>query len=135
MYYSVISLANVLFSSPYIVFDHLNVLRFVIQGSVIITYTNVIFLSMQGDSYVTIVRKRYGGRCSESITGSPAGYSYLSANCVKGCARNYCCKFGTYSALSNNCHRFANSLSEVLCTSGHTCHSWCLGSCNNAKVI
>ena len=85
MYYSVISLANVLFSSPYIVFDHLNVLRFVIQGSVIITNTNVIFLSMQGDSNVTIVRQRYGDRCSESITGS-AGYSYLSADCIKGCA-------------------------------------------------
>ena len=134
MCYSVISLTSVLFSPPYIVFDYKNVLRCVLQVNAI-TYTNVIFLSMQGDSYATIARQRYGGKCSGSTESSPAGYSYLSADCIKGCARNYRCKFGTYSALSNNCHKFANRLSEVLCTSGHTCPSWCLGSCNYARVI
>ncbi|XP_078313015.1 uncharacterized protein LOC144619359 [Crassostrea virginica] len=98
-------------------------------------YYKEFYFDFHSDSYATIARLRYGGKCSGSTESSPAGYSYLSADCIKGCARNYRCKFGTYNALSNNCHKFANRLSEVLCTSGHTCPSWCLGSCNYARVI
>ena len=72
-------------------------------------------------------------RCSSSREGSPAGYSRLSLDCIKGCARNYRCKYGKFKLLlGNNCHKFANRLSAVLCTTGTTCPSWCLGSCNDA---
>ncbi|XP_078312677.1 uncharacterized protein LOC144619171 [Crassostrea virginica] len=85
------------------------------------------------NAYISTHRQA-GHRCSGGTESSPAGYSYLSLDCIKGCARNYRCRFGTYSLLGNNCHKFANRLSEVLCTSGHTCPSWCLGHCNNAVV-
>ena len=57
----------------------------------------------------------------------------VSISCLKGCARNYRCRFGDYNLLDNNCHYFASRLSFVLCKvrKGY-CPTWCLGSCNDA---
>lgn len=65
-------------------------------------------------------------RCSGGLESSPAGYSYLDVECIKKCASNYKCNFGNYDFLFNNCHHFANRLSEVLCTRT-SCPSWCYG--------
>ncbi|XP_011421702.1 uncharacterized protein [Magallana gigas] len=88
------------------------------------------FLSSSKASIST--QRQAAGRCSGGRESSPAGYSELSLECIKGCAKNYRCHFGTYSLLGNNCHKFANRLSEVLCTRGTSCPSWCQGSCNDA---
>lgn len=63
-------------------------------------------------------------RCSGGTESSPAGYSYLDVECIKSCAHSYRHNFGNYNFLSNNCHHFANKLSEVLCTRS-SCPSWC----------
>lgn len=91
------------------------------------------FFGILGNSKAYIATHRQASnRCSGGMESSPAGYSQLSVDCIKGCARNYRCHFGHYSLLSNNCHKFANRISAVLCTSGRSCPSWCLGSCNDA---
>lgn len=64
------------------------------------------------------------GRCSTSTSSSVTGYGVLSVDCIKKCAENYSRQFGTYSLLGNNCHDFANKLSEVLCNYNY-CPSWC----------
>lgn len=87
-----------------------------------------------GNSYAYYSRQRYmGHKCSGKMERSPAGYSELSVQCIKGCAKNYRCKFGKYRLFRNNCHKFANRLSAVLCRKGTTCPFWCQGSCNHAK--
>uniref|UniRef100_K1RWS8 Uncharacterized protein n=1 Tax=Magallana gigas TaxID=29159 RepID=K1RWS8_MAGGI len=87
----------------------------------------------RGNSKASISTQRQAAsRCSGGRENLPAGYSKLSLDCIKGCARNYRCHFGSYSLLGNNCHKFANRLSEVLCTRGTSCPSWCLGSCKDA---
>ena len=74
-----------------------------------------------------------GHRCDGSLEASPAGYSNVSIECLKGCARNYRCQFGDYSLLFNNCHYFANRMSSVMCESREDhCPSWCLNSCDDA---
>ena len=89
----------------------------------------------KGNSNAVIgTRARDSHRCSSSREGSPAGYSRLSLECIKGCARNYRCTYGRYHLLGNKCHKFANCLSAVLCTTGKTCPSWCRGSCNHAEA-
>ncbi|XP_011419126.3 uncharacterized protein [Magallana gigas] len=70
--------------------------------------------------------------CPGGPESSPAGYSELDIDCIKGCARNYRCHFGSYSLLGNNCHHFTNEISQVLCTSGQSCPAWCLDDCNHA---
>ncbi|XP_061174366.1 uncharacterized protein LOC133183422 [Saccostrea echinata] len=66
-----------------------------------------------------------GSRCRGGIERSPAGYSYLSLDCIKRCARRYRYKYGLYNVVLNNCHNFANRMSEVLCRRGYQCPSWC----------
>lgn len=66
-----------------------------------------------------------GGKCGGGRERSPAGYSYLSLDCIKRCAIRYSSKFGKYDNVINNCHSFANKMSEVLCRRGSTCPSWC----------
>ena len=96
-------------------------------------FLNLKYSFYKGDSNAIIGESAHKShRCSSSREDSPAGYSRLSLDCIKGCARNYRCTYGTYNFLLNNCHHFANRLSEVLCTTGTTCPSWCLGSCNHA---
>uniref|UniRef100_K1QVY3 Uncharacterized protein n=1 Tax=Magallana gigas TaxID=29159 RepID=K1QVY3_MAGGI len=72
-------------------------------------------------------------RCPGGLESSAAGYSELSLDCIKGCARNYRCKYGYYTLLGNNCNVFANRISAVLCASGGHCPSWCRGNCNDAE--
>ncbi|XP_052703929.1 uncharacterized protein LOC128180105 [Crassostrea angulata] len=72
-------------------------------------------------------------RCPGGLESSAAGYSELSLECIKGCARNYRCKYGYYTLLGNNCNVFANRISAVLCASGGHCPSWCRGNCNDAE--
>ena len=101
------------------------------------TYWRIIhffFLSFIENSKVEIGRSRLDGhRCDGGLEASPAGYSNVSIECLKGCARNYRCHFGDHSLLFNNCHFFANRLSSVLCTSKEgLCPTWCLKSCDDA---
>ncbi|XP_062573574.1 uncharacterized protein LOC134235455 [Saccostrea cucullata] len=92
------------------------------------------FYDFQMNSKVSIAKSRLSGdECSGAKEASPAGYSELSTDCIEGCAKNYACKFGNYSALFNNCHHFANHLSEVLCRKGTTCPDWCKGSCDDVE--
>ncbi|XP_061194201.1 uncharacterized protein LOC133202400 [Saccostrea echinata] len=84
------------------------------------------------NSKVSISKTRlWGDSCSGKKEASPAGYSELSPECIKGCARNYKCKYGSYNLLTNSCHHLANRLSKVLCRRGTTCPDWCTGSCND----
>ena len=100
-----------------------------------IMFLNLNYSFYKGNSNAVIgTSARDSHRCSSSREGSPAGYSRLSLDCIKGCARNYRCRYGTYSLLWNNCHHFTNRLSAVLCTTGTTCPSWCLGSCNHTEA-
>ncbi|XP_061194331.1 uncharacterized protein LOC133202507 [Saccostrea echinata] len=92
------------------------------------------YYDFQSNSNVSIANSRLSGDvCSGAKEKSPAGYSELSSECIEGCAKNYRCKFGNYSLWSNNCHRFANRMSEVLCRRGTTCPDWCKGSCNDVE--
>lgn len=65
--------------------------------------------------------------CDAELDDDPAGYSSLEVDCVLKCARKYVQRKGTYNALTNNCHHFANMLSLLLCTveEGY-CWTWCL---------
>lgn len=45
-----------------------------------------------------IARHRQDERCAVRLESFPAAYSELSVECIKGCARNYKCNFGSYSA-------------------------------------
>ncbi|KAJ8299733.1 hypothetical protein KUTeg_023793 [Tegillarca granosa] len=63
-------------------------------------------------------------KCSHQMESVPAGYSKLSVDCIQKCTNRYRQKYGGYSLLSNNCHKFANRLSAILCDSV-TCPSWC----------
>ena len=63
-------------------------------------------------------------RCSTKRESKPAGYSNLSIDCLKRCTDNYEKKYGSYHLLYNNCHKFANRFSDMLC-SRTTCPSWC----------
>ncbi|XP_078312493.1 uncharacterized protein LOC111132763 [Crassostrea virginica] len=94
------------------------------------------YFELWSNSYAYIGTSAQGSsKCSIKREGSPAGYSRLSLDCIKGCARNYRCAYGRYRLLGNNCHKFANRLSAVLCTTGTTCPSWCRGSCNHAVEV
>lgn len=53
-----------------------------------------------------------------------AGYGVLSLDCIKRCTRNYEREFGAYNFVVNNCHVFANRISDMLCTAS-SCPSWC----------
>ncbi|XP_048747519.2 uncharacterized protein LOC125659779 [Ostrea edulis] len=92
------------------------------------------YLDLLGNSRVAISSRRFGGhRCSGGREGSPAGYSEVSLACIEGCARNYRCTFGRYRLLWNNCHHFANKISQVLCRMGNSCPRWCQRkTCNYA---
>eukprot|EP00105_Crassostrea_gigas_P005513 XP_011419147.1 PREDICTED: uncharacterized protein LOC105322243 [Crassostrea gigas] len=97
-------------------------------------YYKGFYFEFMSNSYAYYSRQRYkGDKCSGKMERSPAGYSELSVECIKGCAKNYRCKFGKYRLIRNNCHKFANRLSAVLCRKGTTCPFWCQGSCNHAK--
>ena len=91
------------------------------------------FFYLEFKSVVIGTKAQESHRCSSRKERYPAGYSRLSLSCIEGCARNYRCRYGKYNFWSNNCHKFANRLSAVLCTTGTTCPSWCLGSCNYAR--
>uniref|UniRef100_K1RG99 Uncharacterized protein n=1 Tax=Magallana gigas TaxID=29159 RepID=K1RG99_MAGGI len=70
----------------------------------------------RGNSKAYIATHRQASnRCSGGRENSPAGYSQLGVDCIKGCARNYRCHFGHYGLLSNNCHKFANLRPGVIC--------------------
>lgn len=91
------------------------------------------YFDFLGDSKVAISNSRYkGNKCSGTIESSPAGYSSISLACIEGCAKNYRCTFGRYDLFGNNCHKFANRISAVLCTRSSYCPSWCRGSCDDA---
>nr|XP_022343966.1 uncharacterized protein LOC111137031 [Crassostrea virginica] len=65
-----------------------------------------------------------GERCKTQRESEPAGYSQLDKTCIEKCARSYRGKYGSYNLLTNNCHDFANKISEVLCNYTE-CPSWC----------
>lgn len=65
------------------------------------------------------------GKCSTHRESKPAGYSSLSVDCIKRCTNNYKRKYGKYGWWGNNCHYFANRISDILCNS-KTCPSWCV---------
>ncbi|XP_061194582.1 uncharacterized protein LOC133202725 [Saccostrea echinata] len=92
------------------------------------------FYDLKTNSMVSIARSRLNGHvCPGARETYPAGYSELSPECIEGCAKNYKCRYGRYDFLFNNCHNFANRLSEVLCRRGTTCPGWCTGSCNDVE--
>ncbi|XP_061162586.1 uncharacterized protein LOC133171798 [Saccostrea echinata] len=65
-----------------------------------------------------------GDHCRTEQEEEPAGYSQLDKSCIEKCARSYKGRYGSYNLLTNNCHIFANKLSEVLCNHT-TCPEWC----------
>ncbi|XP_061194332.1 uncharacterized protein LOC133202508 [Saccostrea echinata] len=92
------------------------------------------FYDFQTSSKVSIAKSRLSGDvCPGAKEKFPAGYSELSSDCIEGCAKNYRCTYGNYSLWSNNCHIFANRLSEVLCRRGTRCPDWCKGSCDDVE--
>ncbi|XP_061194585.1 uncharacterized protein LOC133202729 [Saccostrea echinata] len=92
------------------------------------------YYDFQTNSKVSIARSRLRGDvCPGAKETSPAGYSEVSLDCIEGCAKNYRCRYGYYNFLFNNCHHFANRLSEVLCRRGTACPGWCRGSCNDVE--
>ncbi|XP_062607345.1 uncharacterized protein LOC134282015 [Saccostrea cucullata] len=98
-------------------------------------YYKGLYFEFSSDSKAHVSPNRLlGYKCSGGRESSPAGYSEVDVECLKGCARNYRCTFGSYNLLSNNCHKFANRLSEVMCKRGSGCPRWCLGSCNDAYI-
>ena len=70
------------------------------------------------------------GSCSQRQESRVAGYGVLSVDCIKRCTRSYENTFGRYNVLSNNCHRFANRISRVLCQDS-SCPSWCNWRCRS----
>ncbi|XP_062599386.1 uncharacterized protein LOC134260877 [Saccostrea cucullata] len=68
---------------------------------------------------------RLDEHCRGKTERYPAGYSYLSLDCIERCVRRYENEYGRYDLVSNNCHNFANRMSEVLCRRGYQCPSWC----------
>lgn len=62
--------------------------------------------------------------CPSAYLPLPAGFSYLSVDCVVKCAMNYHLRFGNYKLFTNNCNTFTNRLSDILCHEIH-CPSWC----------
>lgn len=95
---------------------------------------NAVFFKMFIDNSKAYISTQtlFANVCPGGPESSPAGYSELDIDCIKGCARNYRCHFGSYSLLGNNCHHFTNEISKVLCTSGQSCPAWCLDDCNHA---
>jgi hypothetical protein len=65
-----------------------------------------------------------GDICSAKMESEVAGYSSVSLGCLHKCARSYVSKFGKYHLIKNNCHRFANIISDILCTG--ICPEWCI---------
>ncbi|XP_048752014.2 deubiquitinase DESI2-like [Ostrea edulis] len=79
---------------------------------------------VQGHSYNYGSTLTDAERCSTERESQPAGYSQLDKTCIEKCARSYRGRYGPYHLLTNNCHDFANRISEVLCN--HTiCPQWC----------
>lgn len=68
------------------------------------------------------------GSCSQRREGRVAGYGVLSVDCLERCTRSYEDRFGGYSWIPNNCHRFANRISKLLCQES-SCPSWCNWRC------
>jgi len=64
------------------------------------------------------------GSCSHSQESQDDGYGVLSVDCIKRYTRSYEQRLGAYNFLFNNCHHFANRLSDILCTES-SCPSWC----------
>ncbi|XP_062621929.1 uncharacterized protein LOC134283493 [Saccostrea cucullata] len=62
-------------------------------------------------------------KCNWMMEFLPAGYSSVPAECIMGCAVNYRTMTGDYSLLNNNCHHFANTISNILCS--NICPDWC----------
>lgn len=76
-----------------------------------------------GDIY-TYGSSTESDKCSTQRESKPAGYSSLSVDCIKRCTNKYQRKYGSYGWWGNNCHHYANRISEILCTKT-TCPSWC----------
>lgn len=66
-----------------------------------------------------------GYKCKGKMEKFLVGYSELSVKCIKGCVKNYRCRFGKYYFFSNNCYKFVNSFFVVLCRKGKICFVWC----------
>ncbi|VDI52838.1 Hypothetical predicted protein [Mytilus galloprovincialis] len=69
------------------------------------------------------VYPKNGDLCSAKMESEIAGYSSVPLGCLYKCARSFVTKFGKYHLIKNNCHRFANKLSNILCTG--ICPEWC----------
>lgn len=79
---------------------------------------------VSGDSYHYGSTLTDADHCKTVRESQPAGYSQLDRACIEKCARSYKGRYGAYHLLTNNCHDFANRISEVLCN--HTqCPGWC----------
>lgn len=67
----------------------------------------------------------YGhGECASQIESLPAGYSSLSVDCLKKCAKNYSKRFGFFNVLYRHVHPFVNMMSRILCLP--SCPKWCI---------
>ncbi|XP_048740595.1 uncharacterized protein LOC125654645 [Ostrea edulis] len=64
-----------------------------------------------------------GETCDWLMESMPAGYSSVSVECLMGCTANYWTVSGDYNILQNNCHHFANTISNILCS--NICPEWC----------
>lgn len=77
-----------------------------------------------GSNTAHIGTNRSYNHCYGAVESTPAGYSTMSLDCIKKCTSHYRCYFGDYHLLDNNCHVFANRLSQVLCFKKQ-CPNWC----------
>uniref|UniRef100_A0A8W8IJN2 PPPDE domain-containing protein n=1 Tax=Magallana gigas TaxID=29159 RepID=A0A8W8IJN2_MAGGI len=62
--------------------------------------------------------------CPSAYLPVPAGFSYLSVDCIVKCAKNYHIQFGNYKIFSNNCNTFTNIMLDILCHEIR-CPYWC----------
>ncbi|WAR29384.1 hypothetical protein MAR_002952 [Mya arenaria] len=87
----------------------------------------------KGPNDLNVSTKKWGSSsCPSGKETSVAGRSKVTVSCLKKCAEKYTSRYGDYAVLSNNCHHFANRMSEVLYNDlnnerlyGCSCPPWC----------
>ena len=67
---------------------------------------------------------RWGHICKHRLLRGQTEYTLLSVDCVARCTHKYRAVFGRYSLVFNNCHKFVNTLSNIMCHRA-TCPEWC----------
>ncbi|XP_063410305.1 uncharacterized protein LOC134693421 [Mytilus trossulus] len=89
-----------------------------------ILYKGHYFERLSNGDFTTKGHSQESDKCKTHRESTPAGYSSLSVDCIARCTKNYKRKYGSYGWWGNNCHIYANRISEILCNKT-TCPSWC----------